>query len=1264
MSDNLYYVGNQRYNLPDEKLDAFLQTFPNAEKATRYTAGEESYTIPESKIERFIEVHPEAKTTEEEQKPGFWGELARAGKTFVKTKIPAMVGSQLERVATEGGVIATAKKVLESSNPFSFSNQLAEKMFISPEISPEDKKKFIESEPLFKIGREIRENAKARLETDPSLQLPEGYREWTFGNALAPDKIGETIGDVVPSMLLSMGTAIATTAITKNPVTGLASGGIVAYGLESGFAYDDAIEYGLTPEEATKVAHSHGAIATVLELLPVGRVIKKLGIGKQVEKQLTKKLIQKGVYKEVPKELVKQGFVESSTETLQELSSILHEAGYKDEKDLPSGIEVKRRLGQSGFGGLIAGGGTGAVVGTVQAQKKPSIEPKKAETQKEAVVTPKEGETPADAKVAPQKEDLKQPSELKTRTATYTVQDDGKIIKNVKGVESEITQEEYDEVLAQKEEAELPRTKALAHAHILEKENNISTERGKEIKKDMFGTETMAEMSTNEISEYSSFLKSGKFIEEVSVKPEELKPEKREKLIESVQKKHGQTELRIAELKKKGLTDKDIDSVVLEDGTKFSDTVKVKREKNGVLSAVITKDDIQNVKESYTKDKPVDKWVDKSKKDVPKTLKGEAKRLYELPQVIFKTSGLDRILYDPIRTEERNARDIKTKEYNEFKKAGIFKEGNFALADRFLLSKTEKENIGKYYLDRQGKRTGITFEKLSVRSKKFVETFDSITERYKDKIFEIARLNGIDLKETENYAPLMVDGELKLAEEMDLMDFITRKQPAFFSTKERIENVPIEMYEKDYAKVATVWIDKMADFITVGKTLPQIKYLTDSKEFSDIVTAWDKKYIQDWVHNIATPKSEQAWLKLARFPRKWASVAALGANIVPVVKQSLTQIPVSVIEGAPPKVRSQFAEKFKIDVKELPSIKERKGNVSIQDMQEGFARMMVGSLTQFDKYNARLSLNALLDKSYKKYKDIGIPIDGKMRDLILQEAQDKLDLWYGGMTKSQMPEAFRTEGGKLLNMFIYPLTSQLNGFYYEIAKARGMGAKSKATAEVLAVATAIAYAEIVLSKMAFDWGDEEEMAKDIFGSLMGNIPILGSIVYAFANDQAYSPSPVINSLDNIRKKSNKFKDDPDSLDELMFAAAEFFGIPKQARKLYEGFEFIGDEGFRDKKGKLLAPVLKGDRIRAVIRGKYGTLAVQEYLNNIGEKVENRKWSHPEVEFLQNGDYERKAEIYGQLDRTTRIFLYNELSKSQKDKLKKYLKGYLKRGLPN
>ena len=299
------------------------------------------------------------------KKPSFWQELKRNLEITAKKIPPATIGSFAERIAAEGGAIKFGEKILRSTNPFMIPNMIAEE--ILPKLPDEQKKKFIESHPAYQWGRKLREVAKKKIQQDVSLQRPAGYREWTFGNMFAPDKLGETIGSVVPSVLVSTGIGVGTAVLTKSPIAGLGAAATVAYGMESGFAYDDAIEYGLKPEEASRVANTVGVINAALEILPVGRAISKMKIGKQVQKSLAKRLIAKGAYKEIPKEMFKQAVTEGVTETFQELNSIVQESGYKGR--LPSWLEIGERATQAGFGGFIGGGGVGVVSGTVQQQK-------------------------------------------------------------------------------------------------------------------------------------------------------------------------------------------------------------------------------------------------------------------------------------------------------------------------------------------------------------------------------------------------------------------------------------------------------------------------------------------------------------------------------------------------------------------------------------------------------------------------------------------------------------------------------------------------------------------------------------------------------------------------------------------------------------------------------------------------------------------------------------------------------------------------------
>ena len=84
---------------------------------------------------------------------------------------------------------------------------------------------------------------------------------------------------------------------------------------------------------------------------------------------------------------------------------------------------------------------------------------------------------------------------------------------------------------------------------------------------------------------------------------------------------------------------------------------------------------------------------------------------------------------------------------------------------------------------------------------------------------------------------------------------------------------------------------------------------------------------------------------------------------------------------------------------------------------------------------------------------------------------------------------------------------------------------------------------------------------------------------------------------------------------------------------------------------MLAPVADTmELVRSFLRGKYGSIASQDWVRNIGEKTEDRRWFVPEVEFLQNGDYDRKAELYKQFDKKTQKELYDFLSEAQQKKL--------------
>lgn len=731
---------------------------------------------------------------------------------------------------------------------------------------------------------------------------------------------------------------------------------------------------------------------------------------------------------------------------------------------------------------------------------------------------------------------------------------------------------------------------------------------------------------------------------ELGIKQQKL----REKAIESIGREHGKTENIITRLKNKGLLDEDIDNMILEEGTKLRDTLKIKRNSDRSLAAVIKKSEIEDLAKSYTEELPKAKWGRRTilidGVETTKKITGTI----ELPYVWFEKKGLS-ALYDPIIQAGRDAEVLKTGWINRFKEAGLFKEGSWFTADRFILSGKESNNIAKYYLTRQGKiYTGYTkyYKNLSTKEKKFVDIFDEILRETEPKFYNVARKAGKNPGIVENYAPLMVKGDLGLADKMGRMQWIYRKHPAFFSLKERMEKVPGDMYNLDYRKVAVAWLEGMADFLHYGEATPKLKYLTNSDEFKAIIKESDWGIINTWLREITTPPVSPPVVPTVR---KLTAIGTLGLNYASVLKQALTQIPIMIIEKARPKMQSRFAKAFGINVAELPSITSRKGALAIADLQGKVGRIFTGSLTKFDKKNAQWSLNGLLDKYganlWKQMEKNGKPVSQEAINLVVKRAQDALDMWYGGFMKGQIPWAFRREVGRTILMFLYPLTSQLNGFYRHILQAKGIE-NWKAAAEVATAITAIAYSEQVIENLSLKWSDEVGMMKDVALAAAGNIPLVSTLAYSIMSERDVHISPI---LSNVSMALTKINRDPE---RALWYSAQILGVPAQMRKIRYGMEIMEKGGITDENDKMLAPVSDTmELVRSFLRGKYGSIASQDWVRNIGEKKEDRRWFVPEVEFLQNGDYDRKAELYKQFDKPTQDELFQFLSEEQQRRLR-------------
>lgn len=751
-------------------------------------------------------------------------------------------------------------------------------------------------------------------------------------------------------------------------------------------------------------------------------------------------------------------------------------------------------------------------------------------------------------------------------------------------------------------------------------------------------------------------IKNAQIANEKALKLEEKEQKIRTDALNKIQRFRGNAETIKAELKDKNLSPEDIDNIVLENGMKLNDVAKVKRNPDGSLSTVITKKELDDISKNYTDEVPKQKWEKKSMLVDAKEIPINLVKSIELPYSYFERKGLSSI-YDQVIDSQRDAEVMRNRLIGKFQEAGLYKEGGWFTPNRFDVSKEESKGIAEYYLGRQGHGKEIPVTDLSEKSQQFVKVFDEIIAETTQPFYEVARNMGKNPGVIENYAPIMTREDIKLVDQGGGVDWLFRKHPAFFSLKERVKNAPKDVYEKDYRKVANRWIEGITQFITMGDTTNHLKYLTNSDEFRSMIKEKDLSVIDNWLKDITTPHSPSTLAgsgvsELSKLLRKGTAIGSLGLNYATILKQALTQIPIAVIEKSLPKMKSEYAKAFGIDVSKLPSISKRTGDIAISDIQGKVGRIFTGGISEFDKINAQAAINGLLDKEYKSFLKEGAEITPDIRKLIEKNAQDKIDMWFGGFFKGQRPEAYREELGNFILMFTYPLTSQLNGFFRHIFKAKGFGRKSKAIAEVLAATVAIAYMEKTISNLSPEWSDTKQMSKDVLVSLLGNLPMVGDIAYSISSGQDMSISPVIGSINNIVRNISEGKPE-----KVAWSIAETAGLPKQVRKVSEGMEIMEEGGITDNSGKMLAPVQGTmEYLRAFLRGKYGPLAAQDYVRNIGVAKEDRRWFIPQVEFLQNGNYDRKAELYKSFDKSEQKELYNFLSKGQKEKLDGILSG--------
>jgi len=208
---------------------------------------------------------------------------------------------------------------------------------------------------LFQAGQQLRDFADVREGQIPPKDTF-GYKLGAGASTIATSLIAGTVGTFL-----------------GGPVGGAVAGFGATAAMEGGLAYDKAVKYGVSPEDATGIGLSVAAINGTLGYSPIGGFLKATGLSKAISREVAGKVVEQGLLKTVLKGVSKQGFSEAWTEGAQELTNLTMETLYKKAEDDPQLAEWLSRTGESALYGFILGGLMGIVGGGMQSKQSTDI---------------------------------------------------------------------------------------------------------------------------------------------------------------------------------------------------------------------------------------------------------------------------------------------------------------------------------------------------------------------------------------------------------------------------------------------------------------------------------------------------------------------------------------------------------------------------------------------------------------------------------------------------------------------------------------------------------------------------------------------------------------------------------------------------------------------------------------------------------------------------------------------------------------------------
>jgi len=684
----------------------------------------------------------------------------------------------------------------------------------------------------------------------------------------------------------------------------------------------------------------------------------------------------------------------------------------------------------------------------------------------------------------------------------------------------------------------------------------------------------------------------------------------------------GYTKKTIARLRSHGVRDDVINTLMIDDNY-LKDLVKVKVEANGEVSTVISKRALDYIRRT-SKVKNVNKEFIKTT-----ILRRNTERLSNTIQ-LFETGyrffrrmgvGYKNLIFDPIRAGERLAVQHNRRIHDK-------------LQPLWYLNKKEAEVLFAYTAKKQGiEIKSPDYKDLPTKIKNAYKAIRAVVKDTYPAIKRTAWKNGHKLGFIKNYTPLYTADDIGFIYHGSLVDFVG-KDPRFKSLKERTFNTDPSIYKTDYRKVMIAWAQGATRYIHVGSRSLPVKYLLDSEELTEIAGNDARNKMMEFYRESVSPTPPKQIAEVFIFFRSLASLKILGLKYSVVVKQFLNIFDARVItktrflikSGSKVLGQSPVARNARL----TGSILERHLGYEIIDLSNAFIQFFAKPAKYTDRLTARIVHIGIMEQQLMRFNKTGQRMTPKIYKKMVRVADNMVDATMGTVSAMDKPAAYRTETGKALLMFTSPLNAKLQfhltDIYTDPEILKLTGGKKKLNMFIRSLVTLLlaGFAEQVINKLYFD--DPKDMATDTIKQVIGNIPMVGSIMYVLESSQEWQPMPVIANLSAMFKALST-----GNYIDTSWELAGILGLSDQVKNLYEGSIIIKEGGVFDKEGKLLFEVTDPlEKTRTLIKGKWGSRAAQESFRESPETQAVNKIFKKLKKAKEDGDKEAIKNIMASL----------------------------------